>query len=118
MVFNFFCVGKAQTSIPMIVGAIQTLKLICIESCKQFHAPKFVKLDGEKSFIEAAKTFGPSTRRLIEKWHARRVIAKDLTDALNGDMQLLTVIMSLYESQKVLKISGMLTSLLNTWNRE
>ena len=74
------------------------LGTICIASCKQVHAPKFVKLDGEKSLIEAAKTFGPSTRRLVEKWHARRNIEKDLTDALNGDMQLLTVIMSLYES--------------------
>ena len=91
-VFDFFCVGKAQTSIPMIVAAIQTLKSICIASCKQYHAPKFVKLDGEKSLIEGAKVFGPSTRRLVEKWHARRNIEKDLTDALNGDMQLLTVI--------------------------
>ena len=97
-VFDFFCVGKAQTSIPMIVAAIQTLKSICIASCKQFFPPKFVKLDGERSLIEAAKTFGPSTRRLVEKWHARRNIEKDLTDALNGDMKLLTVIMTLYES--------------------
>ena len=96
-VFDFFCVGKAQTSIPMIQGAIQTLKSICIASCKQYHAPKFVKLDGEKYLIEGAKVFGPSTRRLVEKWHARRNIEKDLTDALNGDMQLFTVIMSLYE---------------------
>ena len=45
-VFDFFCVGKAQTSIPMIVAAIQTLKSICIASCKQFFPRKFVKLDG------------------------------------------------------------------------
>ena len=55
-VFDFFCVGKAQTLIPMIQGAIQTLKSICIASCKQYHAPKFVKLDGEKLSLKVQKS--------------------------------------------------------------
>ena len=54
-------------------------------------------MDGERALCEAAKTFGPSTRRLVEKWHARRNIEKDLTDALDGDMESITVLMSLYE---------------------
>ena len=95
--FDFFCIGKGQTSIPMITAAIETLKQICISACNKWVAPTFCKMDGERALCEAAKTFGPSTRRLVEKWHARRNIEKDLSDVLEGDMESLTVLMSLYE---------------------
>ena len=96
-VFDFFCIGKGQTSIPMITAAIETLKQICIAACQKWVPPAFCKMDGERALCEAAKTFGPSTRCLVEKWHARRNIEKDLTDALDGDMESITVLMSLYE---------------------
>ena len=73
------------------------LKQICIAVCNKWVPPAFCKLDGERALCEAAKTFGPQTRRLVEKWHARRNIERDVTDALDGDMEQVILIMSLYE---------------------
>ena len=43
--------------------------------------------DGEKALIEAAKCFGPNTRRLVERWHAKKNIEHDLEQLLDRDAE-------------------------------
>ena len=94
---DFFCVGKGVTSIPMIQTCIQQFKNVCVTACRRFESPKFCKLDGELSLIVAAKTLGEETRRLVEKFHARKNLEHDLLDELKVDSKTFTILMSYWD---------------------
>ena len=94
---DFFCVGKGVTSIPMIQNCILQFKAICISTSRRFESPKFCKLDGELSLIVAAKTLGDETRRLVEKYHARKNLEHDLLEVLRLDTKTFTKLMTYWD---------------------
>ena len=86
---EFFFIGKGVTNTANLEFALLQFKKSCLSYLKDWVAPKYVKLDGERGLCNAVKIWGPEVRRLVEKNHANRNMEKNLfiNGPLKGDAE-------------------------------